>query len=103
LVTKFIIKGEIIQKINSNELNKEIKEKKEKIMIEYSQPNTHKAFHVGHFRNVSLGNSLIRLHEFQKYKIISTNYIGDEGVFTSFNLDAHCKMSLVFFKQKWIL
>ncbi|MCX6131838.1 MAG: hypothetical protein NTX25_22610, partial [Proteobacteria bacterium] len=26
-----------------------------RVMIEYSQPNTHKAFHVGHMRNVALG------------------------------------------------
>ena len=27
------------------------------VMVEYSQPNTHKAFHVGHLRNVILGVS----------------------------------------------
>ncbi|MFT5681593.1 MAG: arginyl-tRNA synthetase [Myxococcota bacterium] len=27
-----------------------------RVMIEYSQPNTHKGFHVGHTRNVALGN-----------------------------------------------
>ena len=31
----------------------------DKVMIEYSQPNTHKAFHVGHMRNCALGDSLI--------------------------------------------
>ena len=28
----------------------------ERTMVEFSQPNTHKAFHVGHLRNVILGN-----------------------------------------------
>ena len=32
--------------------------KREKVMIEYSQPNTHKGFHVGHLRNVTIGDSL---------------------------------------------
>jgi len=33
----------------------------EKVMIEYGQPNTHKEFHVGHLRNVSLGLSVVLL------------------------------------------
>ncbi|MBF0196663.1 MAG: arginine--tRNA ligase [Planctomycetes bacterium] len=53
--------------------------KGEKVMIEYSQPNTHKAFHVGHMRNVSLGDSLVRLYEFGGYEVTAANYIGDEG------------------------
>ena len=31
---------------------------REKVMIEFSQPNTHKGFHVGHLRNAALGDSL---------------------------------------------
>jgi len=38
--------------------------KHEKIMFEYSQPNTHKELHVGHMRNVSLGLSLVNLYRF---------------------------------------
>jgi arginyl-tRNA synthetase len=30
----------------------------ERVMVEYSQPNTHKAFHVGHLRNVILGGAV---------------------------------------------
>jgi len=48
-------------------------------MIEYSQPNTHKAFHVGHMRNVALGDCLIRLYEHVGFKVIAANYFGDEG------------------------
>lgn len=52
---------------------------KEKIMIEYSQPNTHKEFHIGHLRNVVLGSSLVNLLRFTGQKVIATNYIGDIG------------------------
>jgi len=51
----------------------------EKVMIEYSQPNTHKAFHVGHMRNVALGDSLVRLYEYGGHHVTAANYIGDEG------------------------
>ncbi len=30
-------------------------------MIEFSQPNTHKAFHVGHIRGTAIGESLARI------------------------------------------
>lgn len=53
--------------------------KKEKVMIEFSQPNTHKEFHIGHLRNVCLGDSLVRIFRFNGYKTIAANYIGDIG------------------------
>ena len=51
----------------------------EKVMVEYSQPNTHKAFHVGHMRNVALGDCLVRLFEHCGYDTVASNYFGDEG------------------------
>jgi arginyl-tRNA synthetase len=52
---------------------------KKRVMIEFSQPNTHKEFHVGHARNVCLGDSLCRLFQYLGYDLISANYLGDEG------------------------
>ncbi|MEI6731440.1 MAG: arginine--tRNA ligase, partial [archaeon] len=51
-----------------------------KILIEFSQPNTHKAFHVGHIRGTSLGESLARIFEFSGNKVIRANYSGDTGM-----------------------
>ena len=48
-------------------------------MIEYSQPNTHKGFHVGHLRNVALGDSLCRIYLYNGYDVVGANYIGDIG------------------------
>jgi arginyl-tRNA synthetase len=64
--------------LDGDYLNPE-KSKNEKVMIEYSQPNTHKAFHVGHMRNVALGDSLSRLYKYAGYDVMAVNYIGDEG------------------------
>lgn len=50
-----------------------------RMMIEYSQPNTHKAFHVGHVRNASLGDSLSRIFDWLGNEVVPVNYIGDEG------------------------
>ena len=53
--------------------------KNQRVMIEYSQPNTHKAFHVGHTRNVALGDALVRMFNWNGYDVVAANYIGDEG------------------------
>ncbi|MCD4751979.1 MAG: arginine--tRNA ligase [Anaerolineaceae bacterium] len=54
--------------------------KNEKVMVEYSQPNTHKAFHVGHLRNVILGTAVCNILDWAGYDVIRTNYIGDIGL-----------------------
>lgn len=53
--------------------------KKEVVMVEFSQPNTHKAFHIGHLRNVVLGDSLVRISKFNGYSVVAANYMGDVG------------------------
>jgi arginyl-tRNA synthetase len=50
------------------------------VMVEYSQPNTHKSFHVGHLRNVILGGAICRILEFAGYEVIRANYLGDIGL-----------------------
>jgi len=53
---------------------------REKVMVEFSQPNTHKAFHVGHIRGTSLGESISRIFEFTGNKAVRANYSGDTGM-----------------------
>lgn len=50
-----------------------------RMMVEFSQPNTHKAFHVGHLRNMILGAALANILEFAGHEIVRANYIGDFG------------------------
>lgn len=52
-----------------------------KTMIEYSQPNTHKEIHVGHMRNLCLGDAIVRLlrRSYGKEQIISSTFPGDVG------------------------
>lgn len=52
----------------------------EVIMVEFSNPNTHKAFHVGHLRSAILGDSICRILEFAGYTLVRANYIGDIGL-----------------------
>ncbi|MGH9174303.1 MAG: arginine--tRNA ligase, partial [Vicinamibacterales bacterium] len=51
----------------------------DKVMIEYSQPNTHKEFHVGHLRNTCLGEALARITAFAGFETLRATYPGDIG------------------------
>ncbi len=52
----------------------------QRVMVEFSQPNTHKAFHVGHLRSAILGDALARIIEFAGYTVVRANYPGDIGL-----------------------
>jgi len=54
--------------------------KGKKLMFEFAHPNTHKAFHIGHLRNITTGETLSRLHEMSGAKVIRVNYQGDVGL-----------------------
>ena len=54
-------------------------EKNKKVMVEYSQPNTHKAMHVGHLRTMILGATIANILEFAGFEVIKANYFGDFG------------------------
>jgi arginyl-tRNA synthetase len=53
--------------------------KGDKIMVEYSQPNTHKAFHIGHLRNTCLGSALVDILRYAGYTVVAANLINDTG------------------------
>jgi len=70
----------LIPEINSGDFfKKKLTKNSPKTMIEFSQPNTHKELHVGHMRNLCLGDSLIRLHRYAGFDIVSTTFPGDVG------------------------
>jgi len=69
-----VLKG-ILRKENYGKGNQ-----KQKIMIEFAHPNTHKLFHIGHLRNITTGESIARILEFNGTKVIRTNYQGDVGL-----------------------
>ncbi len=54
--------------------------KGQRVMVEFSQPNTHKAFHVGHLRSAILGDALCNILEFAGYDVVRANYYGDIGL-----------------------
>ncbi len=80
--------------------------KGQKVLMEYPSNNTHKEFHIGHLRNVCIGNTLVQLYEKNGYKVYPVNYLNDFG-----NHVAKCLWGLLKFhknekppanKQKWL-
>ncbi len=52
----------------------------EKVMVEYSSPNTNKPLHLGHVRNNLLGYSIAALLDYAGYEVIKANLINDRGI-----------------------
>ncbi len=72
---------ELFEQLESGKLFEDMKvSNPQKIMIEFSQPNTHKNFHVGHLRNVAIGDSLVQIHRALGHEVIAANYYGDFGI-----------------------
>ena len=53
---------------------------REKIIIEHTSINPNKAVHVGHMRNVILGDTLYRILKATNYEVKVLNYIDDSGL-----------------------
>lgn len=52
---------------------------KKKIVVEFSAPNIGKPFGIGHLRSTIIGNSIANICEFEGFKAIKMNYLGDWG------------------------
>lgn len=63
-----------------------------KVMIEFPSPNTNKPLHLGHLRNMALGESIARIYEQIGNNIIRANLNNDRGIHI-------CKSMLAY--QKW--
>ncbi|MBW2990953.1 arginine--tRNA ligase [Candidatus Woesearchaeota archaeon] len=66
--------------------------KHKKVMVEYPAPNTNKPLHLGHVRNMLLGNSICNILAFAGYQAIPVDLVNDRGVHI-------CKSMLAY--QKW--
>lgn len=51
-----------------------------KIMVEYSSPNTNKPLHFGHLRNIFLGWSVAEILKANGHEVIKANLINDRGI-----------------------
>lgn len=50
------------------------------VMVEFVSPNTNKPLHLGHVRNMALGESIARLLEHEGHRVLRAQIINDRGV-----------------------
>src|SRR6185312_11671588 len=79
LTSDFLARQVLTPILSGETFKRKLTEASPKTMIEYSQPNTHKEIHVGHMRNACLGDSLVRMHRYIGYEMISSTFPGDVG------------------------
>jgi arginyl-tRNA synthetase len=63
----------------------------QKVMVEFSSPNTNKPLHLGHIRNILLGWSVNKILDFAGYDVLKTQIVNDRGI-------AICKSMLAWDK-----
>jgi arginyl-tRNA synthetase len=71
----------LIKEINSEKENfGKLKKTKVKTMVEFPSPNTNKPLHLGHLRNMAIGESISRIMEFNGEEVIRANLNNDRGI-----------------------
>ncbi len=66
-------------------------EKKRKVMVEFSSPNTNKPLHLGHIRNILLGWSAYKILDAAGCQVVRVQIVNDRGI-------AICKSMLAWHK-----
>ncbi|MEK6918792.1 MAG: arginine--tRNA ligase [Nanoarchaeota archaeon] len=91
-MNKKAITAEVLKEVLKQKSNYGKSNEKEKVLIEFPSPNTNKPLHLGHMRNMSIGESVSRILEFNGKKVVRVNLNNDRGVHI-------CKSMLAY--ERW--
>jgi arginyl-tRNA synthetase len=61
----------------------------EKIMVEFSSPNTNKPLHLGHIRNNLIGDSVSRILKAAGHEVVRVNLVNDRGIHICKSMQAY--------------
>lgn len=75
-----LIGNEVISHILKNDHPKLDIGKRKKIIIEHTSVNPNKALHVGHLRNVAIGDTMYRILRDTDHEVTVLNYVDDSGL-----------------------
>jgi len=81
-LNKKYLASEILRNINKDKekFGENKNGKNEKVMLEFSNGNTHKEYHIGHLRNISFGDSVTKILKANGYDAMPVSYINDFGI-----------------------
>lgn len=71
---------EVFEQLRQEEQIGQLPANGQKVMVEYSSPNTNKPLHLGHLRNNFLGFSLSEILKANGFEVIRTNLVNDRGI-----------------------
>jgi arginyl-tRNA synthetase len=71
---------EALNQVRENDDFGKLPPKNQKVMVEYSSPNTNKPLHLGHLRNNFLGYSVSQILKASGYEVIKANLVNDRGI-----------------------
>ncbi|MEE9372142.1 MAG: arginine--tRNA ligase [Saprospiraceae bacterium] len=69
-----------LKRINKDDSYGSLPKRNEKVMVEFSSPNTNKPLHLGHIRNILLGWSTYKILAAAGFDVIKTQIINDRGI-----------------------
>ncbi|MEO1253265.1 MAG: arginine--tRNA ligase [Bacteroidota bacterium] len=81
-----------LESILSDSFYGRVESKRQKVMVEFSSPNTNKPLHLGHLRNNFLGDSAARILEANGYEVKKVNLVNDRGIHICKSMLAYQKM-----------
>ncbi len=87
-----VVAEETLARIGKEGKNYGQGKEKKNIVVEFCGPNTNKPLHLGHLRNMALGDAACRLLQFQGNEVHPVNIINDRGIHI-------CKSMLAY--RKW--
>jgi len=73
-------KGFVQEASSSEKFGFELADSKETVMVEFASPNTNKPLHLGHLRNIFLGNSVAEVLKANGHKVLKAQIINDRGI-----------------------
>ncbi len=101
-INKLIIAESVIKEIQRDKENygKLSDQEKEKVLVESPGPNTNKPLHLGHLRNMLLGQSISNILEFIGKDVHIVNVINDRGIHICKSMLAYQKFGNSLTPQK---
>lgn len=82
-IDKRILAKNVLKNVKKKGFGKLNIGKRKRIGMEYTSPNTNKALHIGHLRNIAIGDSVSKIIESVGGKVSHLNLFNDRGILIS--------------------
>ncbi len=81
----------VLNDINQNATYGDAPQNGQSVMVEFASPNTNKPLHLGHLRNIFLGDSIAKILKTSGYEVVKTCLVNDRGIHICKSMIAYMK------------